>query len=106
MISVYAKCHEKNKGVKLFNEYLKKIDQGLLPASITTFGSYLSLFSRCADVSGMNDVVNLIRKHGLDGLELNEILVADLIRGHYTARNYDKCIQQLQEWINTGNTPT
>eukprot|EP01083_Nonionella_stella_P280699 954892_1 len=103
MISVCAKCHEIEKGQKIFHEYLQKAQQQLLPQNLPTYSAYLNMFSRCGDVAGMTHAGTLIHQAGL---KPDEVVVADIMRGLYVVRDFDGCLDMFDNWISHGNRPT
>ena len=102
MISVYSVAYEKDKATQIFNEYLQKIKQKQLKANMPTFGGYLNTLSRCGDIDGMKNAVNLMYEHGF---ELQEINIYDIMRGYYLAKEYDKGLDIFQQWIDNEKNP-
>ena len=103
MISVYAKSGQKDKGSKLFHEYLNKVQQTTLPRNIYTFGAYLNLFSRDGDIDGMDKATALFQAYDF---EMNSTILGDLMRGYYTAGYFKESIETLTNWLNDENQPT
>eukprot|EP01083_Nonionella_stella_P161027 526942_1 len=103
MISICAKCHEIEKGTKLFNEYLDKVQKQLLDSNKPVYGAYLNMFSRIGDIEGMTHANALI--HGA-GFETDPITIADVMRGYLAARDEDGCLDVLQEWMSYDFPPS
>eukprot|EP01083_Nonionella_stella_P146595 461284_1 len=103
MLSVYSRAHQKQNATALFDEYLQKVKRNELPKTLPVFGAYLNVFSRCGDAEGMERVIQLIQQNAF---ELNNVIIADIMRGYLTARQYRKCIETLDEWIGDGHKPT
>eukprot|EP01084_Bolivina_argentea_P022268 41382_1 len=103
LISVYSVAYQKDKATNIFNDYLNKVNENILPCNAPTFGAYLNVFCRIGDIIEMKNVIQLME---LYGLELTEINVSDVMRGYYKAGQYDNCIDMLNQWINKGKVPT
>ena len=52
MLSAYAASFQKEKAIKIFNEYLDRKD---LEPHQATYGAYLNVFSRNGDIEGMEN---------------------------------------------------
>eukprot|EP01083_Nonionella_stella_P095092 266892_1 len=96
MISIYAKCRETEKGTKLFNEYLDKVQKQLLRPEKPVYGAYLNVFSRSGDIEGMIHANALICDAGFPS---DVVTMTDVMRGYLVARNEDGCLDVLEEWL-------
>eukprot|EP01083_Nonionella_stella_P082508 227732_1 len=102
MISVYAKCHEIEKGTKLFNEYLDKVARQVLKHEKPVYGAYLNMFSRMGNIDGMMHANKLILDAGFPS---DVVTITDVMRGYLAARDEDGCLDVLQEWLSFDYPP-
>eukprot|EP01084_Bolivina_argentea_P237602 399288_1 len=102
IISVYSRAHQHEKAADKFTEYLEKVNNGKLLCNRATFNAYLNVLSRCGDIDAMENFIPTMKQYGLD---IDHIATADIMRGYYAARNYQKCIHTLENWLNQGKRP-
>ena len=104
MLNIYSNAHRKDKAALIFKEYLQRVERKELRAQRNTFSAYLRVFCKCGDIQGMQNVIDIAMRNGMDCNE-HLVFVTDMISGYYNARMYEKCIEVYDEWVARGRAP-
>eukprot|EP01083_Nonionella_stella_P021663 60024_1 len=96
MISVCARSHHKEHADQLFAEYLEKVENDILPASLATFSAYLHVFSSLGDIGGMEYVLNIIQDYRF---KYDAIIVGMMMDTYYNARDGRKALDVCDKYV-------
>ena len=103
MISIYAKAHRKEAANTLFSEYLDAVHNGKLSVNEVVFGSMLNAHSRCGDIRGMRNILELMIENAL---KVSAVHIPDIMRTHHAARQHRESLNVFAQWIEEGNKPS
>ena len=95
MLAVYARSFEKDKAIKIFNEYLSRKD---LEPHQPLYGAYLNVFSRNGDIQGMEKVIQMIKDTNPEFM--SSIIYSNIMRTFVVAGKPRKCLQVYGEVLN------
>merc|ERR1712228_601117 len=89
MISVYNVCGKQTKAIKLFYQFYDKLKNQQVQFDVTTFHSFLSIFTRNGDINGMEEAFKVINEQKI---EWNKLFVTEIMNGYINANKSEKAI--------------
>merc|ERR1712228_933390 len=82
-------CGKETKAIKLFYQFYDKLKNQQVQFDVTTFHSFLSIFTRNGDINGMEEAFKVINEQKI---EWNKLFVTEIMNGYINANKSEKAI--------------